>query len=107
MTLVKVVAITSIEISSKPGVRLDVASLEPALLQGPSSMTDASYVSDVTAGVMSGLQQAGIFPKYLNTKMIISLTMSEYETLGRPQINDVLEMVISKNKIELIPVNQK
>jgi len=86
---------------------MDIASLEPAVVQKPSSVTDTEYVSDVTVGVMTGLQQAGIFPRYMNTKMVISLTMSEYETLGRPQINDLLEMVISKSKIDLIPVNQK
>jgi len=105
--LVKVTAITSIEITGAQGVRMDIASLEPAVVQKPSSVTDTEYVSDVTVGVMTGLQQAGIFPRYMNTKMVISLTMSEYETLGRPQINDLLEMVISKSKIDLIPVNQK
>ncbi len=105
--MVKVTAITSIEITGAQGVRMDIASLEPAVVQKPSSVTDTEYVSDVTVGVMTGLQQAGIFPRYMNTKMVISLTMSEYETLGRPQINDLLEMVISKSKIDLIPVNQK
>ncbi len=107
LTLVKVTAITSVEVASMPGVRLEIASIEPSLLQKSASPTDTEYVSDVTVGVMTGLQQAGIFPKYLNTRLILSLTMQEYEALGRPQINDMLEMVISKNRIELNPVSQK
>lgn len=100
-------AITSADMGGKSGVRLDIVSIEPSVISRPSSLSDENYVTDVAAGVMTGLQKAGILPKALNPKMTIFLTMSEYEVLGKPQINEVLDMLISKNKIELIPVSQK
>jgi len=107
LSFVKVVAITSSEVGGKAGVRVDMASVEPPVIRGQSQPSDEEYVSDVAIKVMSGLQQTGIFPKLQNLRLSLFLTMEEYGSLGKPQINDVLEMTVLSNKIEFIPVGRK
>jgi hypothetical protein len=107
LSLVKVVSITSFEIEGKLGVRLDMTTIEPPVIRGQSPSSDEEYVSDMAFKVMSGLQQTGIFPKSHNPRLSLYLTMEEYASLGKPLINDVLEMTVSKSKIELIPVGQQ
>lgn len=107
MSLIKVVSITSFETEGKPGVRLDMTTVEPPVIRGQSPSSEDEYVSDMAFKVMSGLQQTGIFPKSHNPKVSLYLTMEEYASLGKPQINDVLEMTVSRNRIELVPVGQQ
>jgi len=107
LSFVKVVSITSFEAGDKAGVRVDMSSVEPPVIRGQSPSSEEEYVSDMAIKVMSGLQQTGIFPKAHNLRLSLYLTMEEYSSLGRPQINDVLEMTISKNKVELAPVGQR
>jgi hypothetical protein len=106
LSLVKVVSITSFDMQGKPGVRLDMSSVEPPVIRGQSS-SEEEYVSDMAFKVMTGLQQTGMFPKAHSPRMSLYLTMEEYAALGRPQINDVMEMKVANNRIELTPVGQQ
>ena len=107
LSLVKVVSITSFDMEEKPGVRLDMSAVQPPVIRGQSPSSDEEYVSDMAFKVMSGLQQTGMFPKAHNPRMSLYLTMEEYAALGRPQINDVMEMTVADNRIELAPVGQQ
>jgi len=100
MTMVKVVSISSVDVEGKNGVRIEMASMAPTIISRNQFASEADYAADVALGLMSGLQQAGLFPKIHNARIILFLTMEEYEAIGKPQINDVYEIVVSKNKIE-------
>ncbi|MBO3762888.1 MAG: arcadin 1 [Thermoproteota archaeon] len=100
MAVVKVVSISSTDVEGKAGVRVEMASITPTVITRGQQFDEREYATDVAFGLMSGLQQAGLFPKVYNARLILFLTMEEYNSIGRPQINDVYEIIVSKNKVE-------
>jgi hypothetical protein len=107
MAVVKVVSISSIDVEGKAGVRVEMASITPTVISRSQQLEEREYATDVAYGLMSGLQQAGLFPKVYNARLILFLTMEEYDSIGRPQINDVYEIAVLRNKIEFREVAAK
>ncbi|MGB9758230.1 MAG: arcadin 1 [Thermoproteota archaeon] len=107
MAVVKVVSISSTDVEGKAGVRVEMASITPTIVSRGQQFDEREYATDVAFGLMTGLQQAGLFPKVYNARLILFLTMEEYNNIGRPQINDVYEVIVSKNKVEFKEVTPK
>jgi hypothetical protein len=95
MVRVKVTFIGSIEVEGEPGVRVDFTSIAPSgVFEKPSD--DFMYTQQMVRGLLSGLQQAGLVPKYGTPRLIVYLTEKEYKALGSPQINQIYELVFEK-----------
>jgi|GEM_PF-1111977 hypothetical protein len=95
MVRVKVTFIGSIEVEGEPGVRVDFTSIAPSGMIEKSS-EDVLYTQQMVRGLLSGLQQAGLMPKYGSPRLIVYLTESEYKALGSPQINQIYDLVFDK-----------
>lgn len=95
MVRVKVTFIGSVEVEGEPGVRVDFTSIAPSGVLERSS-EDVLYAQQMVRGLLSGLQQAGIMPKYGSPRLIVYLTENEYKALGSPQINQIYNLVFDK-----------
>jgi hypothetical protein len=95
MVRVKVTFIGSIEVEGEPGVRVYFTSIAPSGMIEKSS-EDVLYTQQMVRGLLSGLQQAGLMPKYGSPRLIVYLTESEYRALGSPQINQIYDLVFDK-----------
>lgn len=95
MVRVKVTFIGSIEVEGEPGVRVDFTSIAPSGMIEKSS-EDVLYTQQMVRGLLSGLQQAGLMPKYGSPRLIVYLTENEYKALGSPQINQIYDLVFDK-----------
>lgn len=102
MVVVKTTSLSSLEIDGQAGVRLELSSVgTPAIEEGEQFQNEYVYARQLTKNVLSGLQQAGLFPKAFQPRMVLFLTMKEYEALGRPQINDLIELTFENSRITL------
>ncbi|MEM3712570.1 MAG: arcadin 1 [Thermoproteota archaeon] len=95
MVRVKVTFIGSVDVEGEPGVRVDFTSIAPSSIIDKSS-EDVLYAQQMIHGLLSGLQQAGLVPKYGTPRLIVYLTEKEYRALGSPQINQIYELVFDK-----------
>ncbi|MBO3800209.1 MAG: arcadin 1 [Candidatus Brockarchaeota archaeon] len=95
MVRVKVTFIGSVDVEGEPGVRVDFTSIAPSGVLDKSS-EDVLYAQQMVRGLLSGLQQAGLVPKYGTPRLIVYLTEKEYRALGSPQINQIYELVFDK-----------
>jgi len=92
--------LSTAEVEGDTGVRVDLASLTPSVLQAPSvGEDDAAVAQNVLQGVMSGLQQFGLIKRPGQPRLILFLTNREYLALGSPQINDVLDVYFEDQRI--------
>lgn len=102
MVVVKATSLNSVEIEGQPGVRLDLSSVGiPVIEENETPKDDSAYAKQLTKSVFSGLQQAGLFPRATQPRITLFLTMKEYEILGKPQINDLIEVNFDNSKIVL------
>jgi hypothetical protein len=102
MVVVKATSLSSLEIDGQPGVRLELSSVGTPVIEEAEQFQDEQiYAKQLTKNVLSGLQQAGLFPKVSQPRVVLFLTMKEYEALGRPQINDLIELSFESSKIIL------
>ncbi|MCS7138869.1 MAG: arcadin 1 [Crenarchaeota archaeon] len=95
MVRVKVTFIGSVEVEGEPGVRVDFTSIAPSSIIDKSS-EDVLYAQQMIRGLLSGLQQAGLVPKYGTPRLIVYLTEKEYKALGSPQINQIYELIFDR-----------
>jgi len=95
MVRVKVTFIGSVDVEGEPGVRVDFTSIAPSGILDKSS-EDVLYAQQMVRGLLSGLQQAGLVPKYGTPRLIVYLTEKEYKALGSPQINQIYELVFDR-----------
>lgn len=95
MVRVKVTFIGSVEVEGEPGVRVDFTSIAPSGMLDRSS-EDALYTQQMVRGLLSGLQQAGLVPKYGSPRLIVYLTEDEYRALGSPQINQIYDLIFDR-----------
>lgn len=95
MVRVKVTFIGSVDVEGEPGVRVDFTSIAPSSIIDKSS-EDVLYAQQMIRGLLSGLQQAGLVPKYGTPRLIVYLTEKEYRALGSPQINQIYELIFDK-----------
>jgi hypothetical protein len=95
MVRVKVTFIGSVDVEGEPGVRVDFTSIAPSGVLDKSS-EDVLYAQQMVRGLLSGLQQAGLVPKYGTPRLIVYLTEKEYRALGSPQINQIYELIFDK-----------
>jgi len=107
MVLVKATSLSSLEIEGQPGVRLDLSSVgAPIIEEGEPMQDESNYTKNLTRSVVSGLQQFGLFPRASQPRITLYLTMKEYEAIGKPQINDLIDVTFESSKIMLKTVSK-
>jgi len=85
-------------------IHLELMAMEaeqPRVIDQPRSIdevvTDVSKVAEyVTSVVTSALQKTGQLSRPIRPKMALFLTMEEYDSMGRPQINEVFDLVFGE-----------
>jgi len=101
--MVKVV-VSAIHRIGDEEIHLELMAMEaeqPRVIEQPRSIdevvTDVSKVAEyVTSVVTSALQKTGQLSRPIRPKMALFLTMEEYGSLGRPQINEVFELIFGQ-----------